>query len=39
MKAMKIDLGIVLGSLGMWAVKCHLDKAKESGDNDLKKQY
>jgi len=24
-KAIKIDIGIILGSLGLWAVKCHID--------------
>ena len=33
-KAMKSDLGIILGSLGLWAVKCHIDIAKEKNDKD-----
>jgi len=39
MKAMKQDLGIILGSLGLWAIKCHIDLCKERGDNENKKQY
>lgn len=38
-KAIKIDIGIILGSLGLWAVKCHIDQAKEKGDNNEKKLY
>lgn len=38
-KAMKTDVGIILGSLGLWSIKCHIDQAKERGDNDAKKQY
>tara|TARA_B110000285_G_C15082412_1_gene594260 strand:+ start:1100 stop:1282 length:183 start_codon:yes stop_codon:yes gene_type:complete len=38
-KALKIDVGIILGSLGLWAIKCHIDKCKENGDNENKKQY
>lgn len=38
-KAIKLDLGPVLGDLGAWAAKCHLERAKESGDSDLKKKW
>jgi hypothetical protein len=39
LKAMRIDLGPILGDLGAWVAKCHLDKAKEAGDNETKKKY
>jgi len=38
-KAIKTDVGIILGSLGLWAIKCHIDQAKERGDNAEKKMY
>ena len=38
-KAIKIDLGPILGDFGAWSAKCHLDKAKESGDSETKKKY
>ena len=38
MTAMKVDLGPVLGDLGMWTLKAMQDQAKERGDNDLKKR-
>ena len=38
-KAIKSDVGIILGSLGMWAIKCHIDLAKEKADKETKKQY
>jgi len=38
-KAMKIDVGIILGSLGQWAIKCHIDAAKERDDKEEKKIY
>lgn len=38
-KAMKTDVNIILGSLGQWAIKNHIDLAKESGDKEEKKIY
>lgn len=38
-KAVKNDIGIILGSLGLWAIKCHIDMAKERNEKDKKKQY
>ena len=38
-KAMKIDVGILLGSLGQWSIKCHIDQAKEREDKEEKKLY
>ena len=37
MKALKEDLGPVLGDLGLWSLKCLKDQAMENGNNDLKK--
>ena len=36
---MKIDVGIILGSLGQWVIKCHIDLAKERDDKEEKKLY
>jgi len=38
MKAMKQDLGPILGDLGLWCVKTMQEGAKERGDNELKKK-
>jgi hypothetical protein len=38
-KALKIDVGIILGSLGLWAIKNHIDLCKEKGDSENKKMY
>ena len=37
-KALQLDLGPILGDLGLWSLKCHQDIAKEKKDNDLKKK-
>jgi hypothetical protein len=39
MKAMKFDLGPVLGDVGLWCIKCLQDQAKEQGNDELKKKY
>jgi len=39
MKALKLDLGPILGDLGLWSLKCLQDQAKENGENELKKKY
>ena len=33
-----MDLGPVLGDLGLWVLKCKQDEAKVAKDNDLKKK-
>lgn len=38
-KAIKIDLGPVLGDLGLWSLNNLLELAKARKDNDLKKKY
>jgi len=38
MKAIRQDLGPVLGDLGLWALRCKLDEAKAAKDNELKKK-
>lgn len=38
LKAVKVDLGPVLGHTGLWALRQQLANAKESGDNELKKK-
>ena len=38
LKALKIDLGPILGDVGLWALQCQLDTAKERKENDLKKK-
>ena len=38
MRALRIDLGPVLGDLGLWALKCKQDEAKAAKDNELKKK-
>ena len=38
LKAMKIDLGPVLGDLGLWCLKTMQDMAKERGNAELKKK-
>ena len=35
---MKLDLGPVLGEVGLWCLKCQLDRAKLKKDNDTKKK-
>ena len=37
-KAVKTDLGPILGDLGLWSLKCQQDQAKEKKDNELKKK-
>lgn len=37
-KAIKIDLGPVLGDLGLWVLKCMKDQAKTNKQDDLKKK-
>ena len=37
-KSLKLDLGPILGDLGLWSLKCQQDVAKEKKDNDLKKR-
>ena len=37
-KALQLDLGPILGDLGLWSLKCLQDIAKEKKDNDLKKK-
>jgi len=38
LKALRIDLGPILGDVGLWALNCQLDQAKENKDSDLKKK-
>ena len=38
MKAMKFDLGPILGDLGLWCLKDRLDNAKQRKDPDTKKK-
>jgi len=38
MKAIRLDLGPVLGDLGLWILKCKQDEAKAAKDNEQKKQ-
>ena len=38
LRAMNIDLGPVLGDMGMWVLKCKQDVAKEKKDTDMKKK-
>lgn len=38
MKALKLDLGPVLGDVGLWSLKCLQDQAKEKNDTELKKK-
>ena len=38
LKAMKVDLGPVLGDVGLWALKLNLDQAKEDKNAELKKK-
>lgn len=35
---MKVDLGVVLGDMGLWALKCKQDQAKENKNMELKKK-
>jgi hypothetical protein len=37
-RSIKLDLGPILGDLGLWSFKCLQDVAKEKGDNELKKK-
>ena len=37
-KAMKVDLGPILGNTGLWALRCLSNHAKEVKDMDLKKK-
>lgn len=37
-KSLILDLGPVLGDLGLWSLKCLQDVAKDKKDNDLKKK-
>lgn len=37
-KSLILDLGPILGDLGLWSLKCLQDVAKEKKDNDLKKR-
>jgi hypothetical protein len=39
LKSLILDLGPILGDLGLWSLKCLQDVAKEKKDNDLKKRY
>ena len=36
--ALRVDLGPVLGDLGLWSIKTLQDQAKERGDTDMKKK-
>jgi hypothetical protein len=38
LKALRVDLGPILGDVGLWALNCQLDQAKEQKDNELKKK-
>ena len=38
LKSLILDLGPILGDLGLWSLKCLQDVAKEKKDNDLKKR-
>ena len=38
LKAVRMDLGPVLGDLGLWSLKCLQDIAKENDDKDAKKK-
>lgn len=38
LKSLILDLGPILGDLGLWCLKCLLDVAKEKKDTDLKKK-
>lgn len=38
LKAVRMDLGPVLGDLGLWSLKCLIDMAKERDDKDAKKR-
>jgi len=38
MRAIRLDLGPVLGDLGLWVLRCKLDEAKAAKDNELKKK-
>lgn len=37
-KSLILDLGPILGDLGLWCLKCLQDVAKEKKDNELKKK-
>ena len=37
-KAMKIDVGVILGYTGLWALRCLSNHAKEVKDTELKKK-
>lgn len=39
LKAVKYDLGPILGDCGLWCLKSLQDQAKERGDADLKKKF
>ena len=39
MKAMKYDLGPILGDVGLWCIKDLLDNAKQRKDPEMKKKY
>ena len=38
MRALRLDLGPVLGDLGLWVLRCKLDEAKAAKNNDAKKK-
>lgn len=38
LKAIKIDVGPILGHTGLWALRCVSNHAKEVKDNELKKK-
>lgn len=39
LKALKVDLGPILGNVGLWALKNLQSRARQSGDDTLKKKY
>ena len=39
MTALKVDLGPIMGDIGIWVCKQLVDYCKSKGDNDGKKKY
>lgn len=39
LRALRLDLGPILGDVGQWCLKSLEDQAKENGNKDLKKQF
>jgi len=39
LKALKLDLGPILGDVGQWCLKSLEEQAKENGDKDKRKKF